>query len=128
MEESLLNLFGKPVHRAATALLLVVVLLLSANGAGPGPKFFGQRTTELSHRSGDLPFLPQRIRPKVLSSHFGLRSNSTAVKYTSLFGVSPSGDAIDEMTRPLSANDSHSVRLLYLLRNTSPDRAPPHRT
>ena len=64
--------------------------------------------------------------PKTLTAQLRIRANSAAVKNTGMFGEDSATGTVDQIVAPLNARKDESVHLLYLLRSTSPDRAPPH--
>jgi len=117
-----------PILEAVTALILVIAMLLSMGSPGGLPELIGQHVAALGHGSGEAPFLPQRLRPRTLSSQPGLRANSAAAKDTVILTFGSAVGAIDEFDATRYARHGETVQLLYLLRNTAPDRAPPYLT
>jgi len=125
-EESLLKSQRNPFLGAVTAVLLVIAILLCTGVPVDLLEPTGPRITAIRHGSGEAPYLPQRHLPKTLTAQLRIRANSSAVKSAGIFSESSYCGTVDEIVAPLTARHDESVRLLYLLRSTSPDRAPPH--
>src|SRR5215471_12672143 len=111
--------------KAVTAMMLVAAFLLCTCIPEGLPEIIGQHLNAPGHGSGEAPFLPQRVRPRILSSQFALRTNSAAAKDTVIFAFGSTAGAIDDVIALRSLPNGDLVHLLFLLRNTSPDRAPP---
>jgi hypothetical protein len=123
-----LNAGRNPALRAVTALLLVTVIL-QCNSSAIRLSVSGSRSAAtLRHRSGEAPFLPQRARQKILTAQAYPRTNSAAAKDNGIPLFSSSNNAIDEMAALSTSLQNGVIHLMYLLRNSFPDRAPPHLT